>query len=439
MGMVPLMTDSRPSSPAELRVCIDRLRDAAQRTIRRRPVASILSALEQVIVNWLRADSHVRRRTEAELPGVTGFSAAMIRHGLPLLLEPLNGGAIGALLDAELGDRRLLDHLCSGRRVLGPPLMAHVLAGNIPGLAAVPVLLSLAIKSAVLIKPAAGDPLFPQLLAASIAEVDADLGQCVVVAGWRGGDRDNEAIAFADADLVVASGSDAAIAAIQAQVARRFIGHGHKISLAAIGRDRLADDGAASVLARRLAYDVSLWDQQGCLSPQLCYIESGGCVSAARFAEMLAHALGEYTAQLPPRRLSFDEHAAVQLFRQEAEWCGAAAATVLTSPGSTDWTVSVEPDARFMPSCLNRCLRLKVVESLGVLATALPPHRRHLEAAGIAVGPARAAELGEMLAACGVHRICPIGTMQRPPLAWRQGGRPRVGDWVDWTTEESDK
>ena len=59
-----------------------------------------------------------------------------------------------------------------GRRALGPPLIVHVLSGNIPGLAAVPVLLSLAVKSAVLIKPAAGDPLFPELLAASIAEVD---------------------------------------------------------------------------------------------------------------------------------------------------------------------------------------------------------------------------------------------------------------------------
>ena len=97
----------------------------------------------------------------------------------------------------------------------------------------------------------------------------------MLVAPWRGGDADVEAIVFGEADLVVASGSDAAIAAIQARVARRFIGHGHKISFAVIGRERLDDDAAARQLARRLAYDVSLWDQQGCLSPQLCYIESG--------------------------------------------------------------------------------------------------------------------------------------------------------------------
>jgi hypothetical protein len=434
------MVEARTPSPSELRAHIDTVRYAAAQIVRRRSVDSILHTLDQVIANWLSPDYQLRRRAEVELPAVTGFSAATIRHGLPRLLEPLRADAIGQLLDAELGDRHALDRVCDGRRALGPPLITYVLSGNLPGLAAAPVLLSLAIKSAVLLKPAAADPLFPQLLAASIAEVDAELGRCVLVAPWRGGDGDIEAGAFGESDLVVASGSDAAIAAIQARVGRRFIGHGHKISFALIGRDRLADEGAAPALARRLAYDVSLWDQQGCLSPQLCYIESGGRVSPARFAEMLAQALAEYAQELPPRRLSFDEQAAVQRFRQEAEWCTDGSATLLASPGSTDWSVSLESDARFVPTCLNRCIRLKVVDSLAVLATVLPTHRRHLEAAGIAVGTERRGELSELLAACGVHRICPIGTMQLPPLTWRQSGRPRVGDWVEWmVVEESDE
>jgi hypothetical protein len=129
----------------------------------------------------------------------------------------------------------------------------------------------------------------------------------------------------------------------------------------------------------------------------------------------------------------------VQRFRQEAEWDAAASATVLGSAGSTDWTVSIELDARFRPSCLHRCIRLKVVDGLAVLPGELSPHRRHLEAVGVAVAAARATELAEMLAACGVHRICPVGTMQVPPLTWRQGGRPRVGDWVEWTMEDRDE
>jgi len=38
------------------------------------------------------------------------------------------------------------------------------------------------------------------------------------------------------------------------------------------------------------------------------------------------------------------------------------------------------------------------------------------------------------LAKMGVHRVCPIGQMQRPPLSWHHdGGRPNLGDLVSWT------
>ena len=82
------------------------MRCAAARRLRRRSVDSILAALDRVITNWLDPDSQLRRRADAELPGVTGFSAATIGHGLPLLLAPLRADAIGTLLDAELGDRQ---------------------------------------------------------------------------------------------------------------------------------------------------------------------------------------------------------------------------------------------------------------------------------------------------------------------------------------------
>jgi len=316
------------------------------------------------------------------------------------------------------------------------PLIAHVLAGNIPGLAAAPVLLSLAIKSAVLVKCAAGDTVTPPLVAQSIGAADAELGECVVVADWRGGDHAVDSLAFASADLVVAAGSDAAIAAIAAQVSGPFIGHGHKISFAVIDRESLGDGPAVQTLAHRLAYDVSLWDQQGCLSPQLCYVESGGRVAPRHFAELLADELGQWARELPGRRLSFEERAAVQRFRQEAEWQPGGGG-LLASADSADWTISIEPDALFVPTCLNRCIRLKVIDDLSALPAALAPHLRHLEAAGVGLAGARAEALAECLTTCGVHRICALGTMQLPDLSWRPDGRARVAEWVEWLSAGS--
>jgi len=423
-------------TPAQLRTAIDRAKEVVMRRVRARSVDDILQTIDRIVANWMRPDYHLRQLAERALPSATGFSAAMIRHGLPLLVAPLRAEAIRALLTVELGDHHVLAGVRSGRRAVGPLLITHVLPGNIPGLAALPMALSLAVKSALVVKSAAGDPIFPALFAASISEVDDDLGQCILVTHWRGGDGVIEEVAFGQAELVVAAGSDAAMAAIAGRVTARFIGHGHKISFAAIGKERLSSRDAARECARRLAYDVSLWDQQGCLSPQLCYIEMGGQVTPGQFGELLAEVLAEHTHQLPPRRLSFEDQAAVLRFRQEAEWRQNQSITLLASADSTDWSVSIERDADFVPSCLNRCLRLKVVADLFDLQPVLAPHRRHLEAVGVAVDTTRVSALTEMLAACGVHRVCPLGAMQRPPLSWPQSGRPRLADWVEWTEVE---
>ena len=423
----------RELSPNELQAVIDAAERAAAR-LKTRPVQQVLAGLDRVILAWLQPDSPWRQRAQEVLPHATGFSHEMIGHGLPLLLEPLRAAALRALLDDELGDHRVLDAVQDGRRAVGPLLIAHVMSGNIPGLAAAPAMLSLAVKSAALIKPAEGDPIFPALFAASLRDVDEALAQCLMVTHWRGGNAAVEEVAFTRAGVVVASGSDAAISAIAPRVAGRVIGHGHKVSFAAIGRDCLGTGEAAHAVARRLAYDVSLWDQHGCLSPQLCYVETGADVTPEDFADLLGGALDHYAKELPPRTLSLEEKAAVLRFRQASEW--RETHRLLASRDSTAWTISVEPNAEFVPSCLNRCIRLKVVRSLADLATALAPHRRHLEAAGIAVGPERANDVTAMLAAAGVHRICPLGVMQTPTLAWRQSGRPRVAEWVEWVGVE---
>ena len=416
-------------SPPQLRGAIDTARLAAAR-LKGRPVEQVLAALDRVIVNWLQPDSEWRQQALQALPATTGFSREMIDHGLPLLLEPLRGEAVRALMESELGSHRVVDEVHGGRRAIGPGLIAHVLSGNIPGLAAAPIVLSLALKAAALIKSAAGDRAFPALFAASIRDADPELAECLVVTHWRGGDAPTEEVAFDAADLIVASGSDAAIAAIAERARSRFIGHGHKVSFAVIGRECLSDAAAAHDLALQLAYDVALWDQHGCLSPQLCYIEADDPVTPEHFAGLLADALAHFAEELPPKTLSLDEKAAVLRFRQATEWC--TRHTLLASDKSTDWTISIEPDAEFLPSCLNRCIRLKVVRNLTDLVAALALHRHHLEAVGVAVGAERAAAITDMLATTGVHRLCPLGTMQTPTLAWRQSGRPRLAEWVEW-------
>jgi hypothetical protein len=401
----------------ELSAAIAALR-RAQRALAARPRDDIVRVLSDVVDAWLAPGSPWFARAAELLPEATGFSPAMIRHALPTMLEPLRAAALADVLAHE-ADR--------GR---GPTLILHVLAGNLPGLAAIPAALSLAIGSSALLKAGRGDRVFPSLFAASIAERDPELGACVAAVYWPGGDRAHEETALAAADLVVASGDDATIADLAAR-ARPFIGHGHRISFAFVAREVADDADAAARAADRLAEDVAIWDQRGCLSPQLCFVE-GSLDAALRCAALVAAALRPLAERLPPASASAAERLALRRFREDAEWrgFGGERGTVFASERDEDGTVVVEPEPAFRPTPLNRSLRVQPVADAAALATVLAPARAALEAAGIAAAPARWTALAARMTACGVHRVCALGEMQRPPLAWRQGGHARVGAWT---------
>ncbi|MCS6926598.1 MAG: hypothetical protein NZ578_11925 [Candidatus Binatia bacterium] len=426
-------------SPAELQALIEQLLATRARVLQHRPLRTVLPSLAATAAVFLDPTSQARREAEAILPAETGLSPQMIRHVLPLLFQEYRAERLTALVQEELGTLDALDTfgpaLGSRRKAYGPALITHVLAGNLPGVGLDSVLFALLVKSAALVKVPSAAPSLPLIVARTLAGIDPDLGGCVAVVSWPGGHAALEEIAFARADIVVASGTDESIAAIQRQVRGRFVGYGHKVSFSVITKERLEE---AALLARHAAYDVVLFDQRGCLSPQLMYVEAGGSVSPWEFAALLAQALQYWQTVLPRGSIPPEASVAIRRLRDEAEWQALAGQEVVlyaSAPG-TEWTVMYEADRRFVPSPLYRTVRVKPFSTLAELAEALSPWRAHLEAAGIAADPDRLPELADLLGQAGVSRIAQLGTLQTPPLSWRHGGRPRLADFVRWVTLE---
>ena len=95
----------------------------------------------------------------------------------------------------------------------------------------------------------------------------------------------------------------------------------------------------------------------------------------------------------------------------------------------------LETEARFQISCLNRFVYVKAVNDAAEALQGAEPVRETISTVGLAAGGTRAAELARQFARWGALRICPLGEMQKPPLAWRHDGRPALGDlltWSDW-------
>ncbi len=403
-----------------VRAVAERLR-RARCGLARRPLEQILGTLDAVIASWLSPGSPWMERAVSELSESTGFSRPMLAYALPLLLEPLRGESMAALLDEEIGDRRRLDTADWA----GPRLVAHVLPGNIPALAASAICLSLAAKAAALIKAPAEDRVFPVAFAESIAAADPELGDAAAVVYWRGGDAEVERAAFAMADVVEVAGGDEAVAAVRARAPGRVLGHGSKISFALLGAEVVRDDAALGAATEALGEDVSLWDQRGCLSPQVIFVE-GGRDAVDRVAARLEPVLERWAQRLPPRRLALEEKALVHRFRESVEWRGGARLRC----GAPGWALVLEDEPALQPTCLHRTVRVQPLADHETLARCLAARRPHLEAAGLAVAPARGASLGAALRAAGVHRVCAVGEMQRPDLRWKPSGLPRVASWL---------
>ncbi|HKA52515.1 MAG TPA: acyl-CoA reductase [Candidatus Binatia bacterium] len=427
-------------SPSELQGIIDHLLTARENFLAHRPIRDILSSLDRTVQLWLDPSSPERREAEAVLPEETGLSPEMVRYVLPLIFQEYRAERLEILLRDELGDPRALDAFVpvpGGRRkAYGANLITQVLAGNFPGAGLDGVIFALLVKSATLVKASSSAPFLPTRFARSLAAVDPGLASCLAVVTWPGGRVELEDIAFSQADIVLASGADDSLLAIRSRVRGKFIGYGHKVSFSVISKEVLSD---ARALAQKAAYDVVLFDQQGCLSPQLVYVEEGGAVAPYEFAALLAQALERWEAILPRGRVTLEGSTAIQRFRDEAEWQALAGKSVASyaSPGGTTWTVIYQADPAFVPAPSHRTVRVKPLASLAQLEAVLSNWRPYLEAAGAAVDPARLLEVGDLLGRAGVSRICPVGAMQTPPLGWRHGGRPRIADLVRWVGVET--
>jgi len=130
------------------------------------------------------------------------------------------------------------------------------------------------------------------------------------IAEWRGGNADLETALFAEADCVTATGSDETLAAIRARlpVKTRFLGYGQRVSFGFVAHEVLTGSYGRQIVSRA-ADDVVAWNQLGCLSPHVIYVQTGGEVSPEKFAELLADEL-DRREQTEPRGDLPAEHAA---------------------------------------------------------------------------------------------------------------------------------
>ena len=412
-----------------------------------RSTQSRVEILCGVAENWLRPEYPFRKLVLESGPAATGFSRATLSNGLDNFFRQFTLENFNALLLQELGHARRLDEIVASaaeerlsRAALarGPEFIAHIAAGNLPNPTLMSIVLGVLTRSAQFVKCASGASYVPRLFAHSLYDAEPKLGACLEIAEWRGGRADLEGALFAEADCVTATGGDEALAAIRHHVpaATRFLGYGQRLSFGYVASEALSSFQAPKTAARAAA-DIVAWNQLGCLSPHVIYVEHGGGVAAEQFAEMLAAELAKREETEPRGEVPAETAATIASRRAfyEVRAAHSPDTRFWRSENSTAWTVVYEADARFQLSCLNRFIYVKGATDLKAALQSADAVRGKISTVGIAAGEEKSRELAAQLAGWGVTRVCPLGQMQNPPLTWRHDGRPALGDlvtWVDW-------
>lgn len=340
------------------------------------------------------------------------------------LLGPTAAEDLVGWIRVELGHQSALEawvpHGAARCRARAPGTILHVVSSNTPHAALQSLAGGLLLGSRNLVKlPRGGLLEVEEFVSRLVPELSALVESAEELPdAW-----------MASADAAIVFGSDETIAALRARMpaGKIFIGHGHKASLGIVW------DDPAFASCVGAACDASLFDQQGCLSPQVFYVREIRPGFARDYAEHLASAMDRFNRTHPRGPLTIEEKAAIANLRAAYRFraAGDLRVALWEGGGQMDWTVIYEEDAWFTASPLNRVIFVKPLPE--DLPGAMGPASGHIGAVGL--WPCTE-ELADRFAALQPSRFCAVGRLQDPPWTWHNGGVARLASLVKWVDFE---
>jgi hypothetical protein len=391
----------------------------------------------------ISATELVRREEEIlwGVAGATGFSMREARRAVRGGLGELTRQTLMAIWEEEgLG---LIERAGArdGSHRLWPRRTAIFTGGPIPQPGIQALVGALMVSGKVLYRPSRQEGPLARMLVATMAQVQeaaggrsaAVLGRIrnrVMCASWPHEDVELTGRIAGGADALIVFGGEAAVDTLVRErrpEAELFV-YGPRMSFAVLDLTRGGEAGQIERAMQDFAEDVVAFDQRGCLSPAALFVLGGEAGVEMRVAEALAGALdhraseGGFAPTLPPALA-----AEIQSQRAVYAMDPSGSRSLRATPALPGWTILVETEARALrPTPGYQTIRVeRVADGWEGLAGLLTPWAGKLQAMGLGPDTALLPEsFGARLDELGLSRVCPLGRMQSPPLAWTHDGNP---------------
>jgi len=399
-----------------------------------RLAADLLPALVGAMRRLTAPNGPYRARLLDGLGRATGWAPGAIEEGLARFARGYTENALRAAIVRAVGGLEPLDRR-GPRRAVAPRGTLLVLSATIPWAGIESLTWALLARSTCLVRVSAGEPVTVPLFLEALAEEYPPLARTAAAVYWPSDDVSAHRAALAHPEAVVVYGDDATInvwRSLAGERARppRLIEHGHRMSVALVGRGSLAP-GVADPVADALVREAALYDRAGCLSPTVAYLEASGAIRPEDFAERCARAQARWAERWPVRR---PDDAQASLTHQQRGACEMSGGQVWAPPDAT-WTVALDrrnPPPLPVPG---RFLWLHQYADFEDLHRRLAAWGDGLSTIGVSGWKARDAELATIVTGTGATRVCPLTAMQDPPLDRYHDGRAELADLIairDW-------
>jgi hypothetical protein len=278
----------------------------------------------------------------------------------------------------------------------------QILAGNTPAVITQAFLQGAILAVPQIIKTPVMQSGFPQLLLRSFCEISSALAELFYLDTWQ----NNLSALYAEiskTDLVIAYGSDETIALLKAYCSPSSIvvTHGHAVSCGIIFKDAANKENL-----EKLAWDMLSYDQRGCLSPRVTFVEVGGEISPEQCAKIFAEEILPLMAERFPRGGLFPGEATAIMHRKALY----SFKGIVYS--GKDWTVCYDDTLVWPEEGLPRFMPFKPFSNIKELQIVLQSVKDCLISVGVAGGVLKKKKSGYSK----LHHICELGTMQKQLL-----------------------
>ncbi len=422
----------------------------ARATLCGRTSRDLAQSIGEVGRRFTEPGDPLRREAELKLPSEAGISPSMASLIIDGMARDWTPEPLERLLLADFQDPGILDNFrpdVEGQlsKAVGGSLAFHIGAGNLPGIGTTSIIRSLLVKCPVLLKPGRGDVTLPCLFVQALLESDPELAKAVAVVYWaRGEGSDLEELAIHEADRVVAYGGTDLVRELRTRLppTTPLVAYHHRLSIGAVAREHLDTLAQAEAVARKAARSVATFDQRGCVSPQIIWVEEGAPTKPVTWAKLLATELEVLAQEMPAGPIDKTVAAALQQLKATAELKGLAGmGDRVFGDAAGKGIVFFDPKTSGVTSLAGtgRTVVVKPIADLSQLSEVIRPASRTLQTLALDAPELRRRELEDPLATSGITRITTFKKQPWPAAWWRHDGTGPLQALVSWVVlEEND-